>query len=92
MAKISSINKAVLAGIGIAGVSYLSSKSNRQRARVMFQNAKVKTNSWITKMKHRNSSLTKVGHSDPYDFEDQQMISEGAMYGVDYYNEEEQQS
>ncbi|KQL52360.1 hypothetical protein AN964_01590 [Heyndrickxia shackletonii] len=92
MTKISSINKAVLAGIGIAGISYLSSKNNRQKARVMLQNAKVKADSWITKMKHKKSSLTKVGHSDPYDFEDHQMLSEGAMYGVDYYNQEEQQS
>lgn len=92
MAKISNINKAVLAGIGIAGLSYLSSKNNREKARVMLQNARVKTDSWMTKLKHNTSPLTKVGHSDPYDFEDHQMLSEGAMYGVDYYNQEEQQS
>ncbi|PKR84131.1 hypothetical protein [Heyndrickxia camelliae] len=92
MAKISNINKAVIAGIGIAGISYLSSKNNREKTRVMLQNAKVKTDSWLTKLKHKRSPLTKVGHSDPYDFEDHQMLSEGAMYGVDYYNQEEQQS
>jgi hypothetical protein len=91
MAKMIGINKAVLAGIGIAGISYLSSKDNREKARVMFQNAKVKADSWMTKNKHKKSPLTKVGHSHPYDFADNQMISEGAMYGVDYYNEEEQQ-
>ncbi|MBS4174615.1 hypothetical protein [Bacillus sp. FJAT-49736] len=91
MAKLSSINKAVIAGIGIAGISYLSSKNNREKARTMFQNAKVKADSWITKYKHKKSPLTKVGHSDPYDFQDNNMLSEGAMYGVDYYNEEEQQ-
>ena len=89
MAKRSSI-KAVLAGIGIVGISYLSSKNNREKTKILIQNAKVRADSWLTKMKHRKSPLTMVGHSHPYDVEDNHVLCESAMYGVDYYNEEEQ--
>ncbi|MCM3240078.1 hypothetical protein M3589_20600 [Heyndrickxia oleronia] len=85
------MNHVVLAGIGIAGISYFSSKSNREKARVMMNNMKTKADSWLTKKKHMKSPMTKVGHSDPYDFADNEMVSEGAMYSVDYYNVVEQE-
>lgn len=91
MAKKRSMNRVVLAGIGIAGVSLLSSKDNREKTRVIVNNVKVKVESWVKKQKRNKSPLTKVGHSNPYDLEDNKMVSEGAMYSVDYYNEQEQQ-
>ncbi|GIN87704.1 hypothetical protein J6TS2_40900 [Heyndrickxia sporothermodurans] len=84
------LNRVVLAGLGIAGLSYFSSRSNRQKAKVMMNNVKTKADSWIKMKKHKNSPMTKVGHSHPYDIADNTMLSEGAMYSVDYYNETEQ--
>lgn len=84
------MNRVVLAGIGIAGLSYFSSRNNREKARVMMNNMRMKADSWIKKKKHKSSSMTKVGHSNPYDIADNTMLSEGAMYSVDYYNVTEQ--
>ncbi|PTY77087.1 hypothetical protein B5V89_15615 [Heyndrickxia sporothermodurans] len=85
------LNRVVLAGIGIAGVSFLSSKNNREKARVMLNNVKTKADSWMKKKKHNKSPMTKIGHSDPHDIADNKMVSEGAMYSVDYYNMVEQE-
>ena len=35
-----------------------------------------------------HSSETNVGHPDPYDVEDNKMVSEGAQTSVHYYNQE----
>ncbi len=34
--------------------------------------------------------VTKAGNPDPQDIEDNQMVSEGSMYGVNYYNQTKQ--
>ncbi|WP_158736085.1 hypothetical protein [Alteribacillus sp. YIM 98480] len=33
----------------------------------------------------------KVGHSEPYDFEDNKMVSEGAMHSVHHYNKAQEE-
>lgn len=36
--------------------------------------------------------IDKAGKPDPNDTEDNKMVSEGAVYGVNYYNEQKQQA
>ena len=40
--------------------------------------------------KLNKAETTKTGHSDPKDTEDNNMVDEGAMTSVQYYNEEVQ--
>jgi hypothetical protein len=80
-----------LAGLGVAGVSYFSSKENRQKTMVSFNNLKKRAESWMNKRKHPENLMTKAGHPDPLDVEDNKMVDEGAQYSVNYYNKEKQQ-
>ena len=34
----------------------------------------------------------RIGHSHPYDYEDNKMVGEGALTSVQYYNEKQQKS
>ncbi|MGE7759974.1 hypothetical protein [Peribacillus sp. NPDC097895] len=78
----------VLLGVGVAGVSFLSTKTNRGKVKGIWSNAKDKAMSFLNR---RTSELDpvieKAGHPDPYDHEDNKMVDEGAMYGVHYYNQ-----
>jgi hypothetical protein len=91
MAKASNLGPYVLLGVGVAGVAYLSAKSNRSKSMFMFEKLKCK----VLNMWHGNSGeecndlLEKSGHPDPYDFEDNRMVDEGAMFSVNYYNKEQ---
>ncbi|WP_289325323.1 hypothetical protein [Peribacillus sp. ACCC06369] len=78
---------ALLLGVGVAGVSFLSSKTNRVKVKGVWSNAKDKTLSfWNRKASELDPVIEKAGHPDPYDHEDNKMVDEGAMYGVHYYN------
>ncbi|MDG5789192.1 hypothetical protein QA612_17170 [Evansella sp. AB-P1] len=43
-----------------------------------------------TKEEHEPYYVEKVGHSDPYDVEDNSMVDEGAVYSINYYNRKKQ--
>ncbi|MGG0843931.1 hypothetical protein [Peribacillus simplex] len=78
---------ALLLGVGVAGVSFLSNKTNRVKVKGIWSNAKDKTLSfWNRKAAELDPVIEKAGHPDPYDHEDNKMVDEGAMYGVHYYN------
>ncbi|WP_375089079.1 hypothetical protein ACDZ29_25200 [Peribacillus sp. RS7] len=78
---------ALLLGVGVAGVSFLSNKTNRVKVKGIWSNAKDKTLSfWNRKASELDPVIEKAGHPDPYDHEDNKMVDEGAMYGVHYYN------
>lgn len=84
----------VLLGVGVAGVSYLSSRNNRDKAIQAFKSIKEKTMKLWSRQEAKPEIplLEKAGHPDPYDIGDNRMVEEGAMFSVQYYNEKEQQA
>ena len=81
-------NNLLLATIAAGAYAYFSKKENRDKAQVAFNNMKTKVESFIQSQKLNRCDDTKVGHSDPYDLQDNKMVSEGAQTSVHYYNQE----
>ncbi|KXH80934.1 hypothetical protein [Sporosarcina sp. HYO08] len=81
-------NGILLATIAAGTYAYFSKKENRDKAQVIFQNAKTKLDSFLQSQKYNRDSETKVGHSDPYDLQDNKMVSEGSQTSVHYYNQQ----
>ncbi|MEK3889588.1 hypothetical protein [Bacillus sp. FSL K6-3431] len=87
------LNSLLVLGLGVVGAKYLSKQENRAKAMDVYLSVKEKIMGlWC----EQNPSacedlLEKAGNPDPYDLGDANMVSEGAMYSVDYYNKEEQQ-
>lgn len=81
-------NGLLLATIAAGAYAYFSKKENRDNAQVAINNMKTKLDSLIQSQKLNRASETKVGHSDPYDLQDNKMVSEGAQTSVHYYNQE----
>lgn len=94
MGKAKSISPYMLLGIGVAGATYLSSKDNREKAMGVLNLIKDKViDFWCEQNPSACDDLIqKAGHPDPHDLEDTRMVGEGAMYSVDFYNKEEQQT
>ncbi|WP_238473778.1 hypothetical protein [Paenisporosarcina cavernae] len=80
----------LLAGLAAGAYAYFSKKENRDKAMVAFNNTKTKLNSYMESQHNTKSDMTKKGFSDPYDLDDNNMVDEGAMTSVQYYNEEVQ--
>ena len=80
----------LLAGLAAGAYAYFSKKENRDKALVAFNNTKTKINSYLDSQKLNNSDTTKNGHSDPHDGQDNNMVDEGALTSVQYYNEDAQ--
>jgi len=81
-------NNLLLATMAAGAYAYFSKKENRDKAQVAFNNMKTKVDSFIESQKLNRCPETKVGHSDPYDLQDNKMVSEGAQTSVHYYNQE----
>lgn len=80
----------LLAGLAAGAYAYFSKQENRDKAIVAFNNTKTKVNSYLESQKNNKTEITKVGHSDPHDIDDNTMVDEGAMTSVQYYNQEVQ--
>lgn len=80
----------LLAGLAAGAYAYFSKQENRDKAMVAFNNTKTKVNSYLDSQKNNKMGMTKAGHSDPHDIDDNTMVDEGAMTSVQYYNEEVQ--
>lgn len=78
----------LLAGLAAGAYAYFSKKENRDKAMVAFNNTKEKVNSFINSQKVNRSLDSKAGLSDPYDLQDNGMVSEGSQTSVHYYNQE----
>ncbi|WP_313891904.1 hypothetical protein [Psychrobacillus sp.] len=78
----------LLAGLAAGTYAYFSKKENRDKAIVAFNNTKTKVNSYMEAQKHNRSDFTTTGHPDPYNAGDNNMVEEGALTSVQYYNEE----
>ncbi|MBB4826894.1 Tfp pilus assembly protein PilE [Sporosarcina luteola] len=81
-------NGLLLATIAAGAYAYFSKKENRDKAQVAFNNMKTKVESFINSQKLNRSDATKPGFSDPYDLQDNKMVSEGSQTSVHYYNQE----
>ncbi|UII56486.1 hypothetical protein LS684_03095 [Cytobacillus spongiae] len=78
-----------LAGVGIGSALLFAYKPSRDRLKEIGSKlSKTVMNSKPTKQK--SFPVEKAGNPHPQDFEDNKMVSEGAMYSVDYYNQKEQ--
>ncbi len=84
-------NTLLLATMAAGAYAYFSKKENRDKAQVAFNNMKTKVDSFIESQKVQRNPESKAGHPDPYDAEDNQMVSEGAQTSVHYYNQEVQE-
>ncbi len=80
----------LLAGLAAGAYAYFSKQENRDKALVAFNNTKTKVNSYLDSQKTNKMGMTKAGHSDPHDIDDNNMVDEGAMTSVQYYNDEVQ--
>jgi len=86
-----SLKSYLLMGAGAAAVWVaLNPKNNVTKIKTFTAELKEK----ITPEKFKKTNIVpveKAGHPDPLDVEDNKMVSEGSMYGVNYYNENFQQ-
>jgi hypothetical protein len=78
---------AVMLGVGAAALWMAMKPENKEKLTSMATQVKEK----IIPAKPDVLPVQKAGNPDPMDLEDNKMVSEGAMYGVNYYNENLQQ-
>lgn len=82
-------NTLLLTTLAAGAYAYFSKQENREKAQVAFQNMKTKVDSFLASQKYKNDDDTNIGHPDPYDIDDNEMVSEGAQTSVQYYDEQE---
>ncbi|MGG3891310.1 hypothetical protein [Metabacillus fastidiosus] len=75
-----------VAGMGISVAMWLSSTQNRIKVQNVFRELKSKIKPCAFE-KNKNHPVEKGGNPQPYDLPDNEMVSEGAMYSVKFYNE-----
>lgn len=78
----------LLAGLAAGAYAYFRKKENRDKAMEAFNNTKDKVNSFMEAQK-QGVHEEETGNPNPYHEEDNNMVNEGAMTSVQYYNEEE---
>lgn len=85
MSKVS-MSSLVAVGIGAGAAVWLSNKPNRIKAESMLRDwkRKLKPNVYA---KSEQLPIEKGGHPHPMDLPDNEMVSEGAQYAVQFYNE-----
>lgn len=81
-------NGILLATLAAGAYAYFSKKENRDKAQVAVNNVVTKVDSFVQSKKADYNDQTKTGLSDPYDFQDNKMVDEGAQTSVQYYNRE----
>ncbi|WP_409301040.1 hypothetical protein [Peribacillus sp. SCS-155] len=87
MARSSTIKPHLLLGMGVASASFLLDKDNRTQVMGMYEKLKCRMMAMFGRRSEQCvDMMEKAGHPDPYDFEDNRMVDEGAMYSVNYYN------
>jgi hypothetical protein len=86
MSKVVSMSSLVAVGIGASAAVWLSNKPNRIKAESVLRDwkRKVKPNVYA---KSERLPIEKGGNPHPRDFADNEMVSEGAQYSVQFYNE-----
>jgi hypothetical protein len=79
-----SMKSAVMLGVGAAALWMAMKPENKTKLTSMATQMKDKI---MPSEKAKVIPVQKAGNPDPLDLEDNKMVSEGAMYGVNYYNE-----
>ncbi|MFB5661361.1 hypothetical protein [Alteribacillus sp. HJP-4] len=85
MGKRSVLLSTVVAGAVGAATFILRDEEKREKLKQASQQTLAKWNG-RTKEAEDEKLNEKVGHSEPYDFEDNKMVSEGAMHSVQHFN------
>ncbi|MDQ1000243.1 hypothetical protein QFZ28_000643 [Neobacillus niacini] len=85
MKKSVSMGSLVAVGIGASAV-WLSNKPNRIKAESMLRDLKRKVIPNVYE-KSEQLPIEKAGNPHPKDLPDNEMVSEGAQYAVQFYNE-----
>ncbi|WP_301108516.1 hypothetical protein [Sporosarcina sp.] len=83
-------NGLLMATLAAGAYAYFSKKENRDKAMETVSTLKGKLDSFMNNNQLVDQSAEKVGHSDPRDLDDNNMVSEGAQTSVHYYNQEVQ--
>jgi hypothetical protein len=78
-----SMKSAVMLGVGAAALWMAMKPENKTK----LTNMAVQMKDKLMPSKSTVLPVQKAGNPDPLDVEDNKMVSEGAMYGVNYYNE-----
>ncbi|MGE8077661.1 hypothetical protein [Peribacillus loiseleuriae] len=87
MGLVKSMGSYVMLGIGIAGVSMVSTKRNRGKVVNVYSKMRTKVlKLWKKQQSEVDHLLEKAGHPNPYDIGGSRMIDEGSMTGIQYYN------
>ncbi|GEK29870.1 MAG: hypothetical protein RR603_02225 [Kurthia sp.] len=92
----------LLAGLAAGAYAYFKKPENRDKAVEAFNSTKVKVNDFIETQKQNlqdrsntdssNSDTTVTGDvNEDYHLDEKDMVSEGALTSVQYYNEEAQE-
>jgi hypothetical protein len=89
MKRVLSMGSLVTVGIGASAAMWLANKPNRIKAKSFLREWKRKVTS-TPYSKSAQRVIEKGGNPHPQDIEDNNMVSEGAMFAVDYYNEKMQ--
>jgi len=75
----------LLIGAGAAAVWMATNpKENGARVRNMVTGLKER---FTSTKEQEGLPIQQAAHPDPYDFDNNEMVSEGSVYGVNYYNE-----
>ncbi|MGG3561239.1 hypothetical protein ABES03_06515 [Neobacillus rhizosphaerae] len=86
MKQVFGMKSLVAVGIGASAAMWLSSKPNRVKAETVLREWKRKVKPTVFE-KAEQLPIEKGAHPHPLDVEDNNMVSEGAMYSVQFYNE-----
>jgi hypothetical protein len=86
MSKVVSMSSLVAVGIGASAAVWLSNKPNRIKAESVLRDWKRKVKPTVYE-KAEQLPIEKGGNPHPRDFADNEMVSEGAQYSVQFYNE-----
>ncbi|WP_462410253.1 hypothetical protein [Neobacillus sp. Marseille-QA0830] len=88
MKRVLSMSSLLAVGVGTSAALWLSNKPNRIKAESFLRDWKHKIKPTVF---HKTElPINKGGHPHPDDLEDNNMVSEGAMYAVQFYNEKMQ--
>ena len=85
MSKVS-MSSLVAVGIGASAAVWLSNKPNRIKAESMLRDLKRRVIPTVYEKAER-LPIEKGGNPHPKDLADNEMVSEGAQYSVQFYNE-----
>jgi len=89
MKRVLSMGSLLAVGVGASAVLWLREKPNRIKAESFLKEWKRKIKPTVFD-KSEQLPIEKGGNPHPHDLEDNNMVSEGAMYSVKFYNEKVQ--